>query len=201
MKLSAGVAACMWVVGVGWRWWACSSDEPAVPRASGCALKSDCTPPLDCIFQRCHGVCNATTDCLKGERCIKLPTGNICQLPDEMSCTYTSDCPVPLKCAVDSRCRVACQTPADCLPTQVCTTGVCADHDELLLSTGSLPVTNANGYRGDDAGAEDGPTGSADAGAGADVSVVTSDATVTNEASADVASDSHAASVESSTEA
>ena len=161
-------AACTIALLTGLVWSACSSDPPLpLARTAGCTLNSDCSSPLACIFQRCHGVCTETRDCEKGERCLKLDPHNVCQLPDEVACTFTSDCPAPLKCAVDSKCRVACQTAVDCLPTQVCTNSVCADHDELLL-TGSLPVTNANGYSGADDGGNvvtgEGSAGSSDAG-------------------------------------
>src|SRR6476646_143298 len=73
-----------------------SSDTPALGgRLSGCLLNSDCNNPLSCTFGRCHVACNATVDCERGERCIKLPTGNVCQAADEMACTFTSDCPAP----------------------------------------------------------------------------------------------------------
>src|SRR5258705_8667662 len=139
-----------------------SSDQAPGARAQGCTVNSDCAPELSCIFQRCQGVCNESRDCdmPKGERCIKLEKANVCQLADEMYCTYTSECPMPLKCAVDSKCRVACRAKSDCLPSQVCTTGVCADPDQIDVNTGGLPVTNDAGYRGEDGGAEDAPSGS-----------------------------------------
>jgi hypothetical protein len=83
----------------------------------------------------------------------------------------------------------------DCLPSQVCTTGVCADHDELLLGTSALPVTNANGYRGDDAGADDSAATSPDAGSDASMP---RDATATNDAGG--ASDAGSSPMESSAE-
>jgi hypothetical protein len=141
----------------------CSSDEQAPgARAQGCNLASDCAAGLSCIFQRCHAVCNESRDCdmPKGERCVKLPPANVCQLADEMYCTYTSECPMPLKCAVDSKCRAACRAKSDCLANQVCTMGVCADPDQIDVNTGGLPVTNDAGYRGEDGGAEDASTGS-----------------------------------------
>ena len=125
----------------------CSSDSPppAGARAQGCVLNSDCNDPLSCTFGRCHAACNETKDCQRGERCVKLPTGNVCQFTDEMQCTYTSDCREPLKCAVDSMCRVACETERDCLATQKCVSHVCADGDQIDVRTGDLPHTNPQG--------------------------------------------------------
>jgi len=97
-----------------------------------------------------------------GERCVRLAAGNVCQLPSEMQCTYTSQCPDPLKCAVDSKCRAACLGQSDCLSNQLCVTGVCADPDQIDLNTGSLPVTNSQGYQGAGGG---GASNSGDGGA------------------------------------
>src|SRR4051794_3304520 len=79
----------------------CSGEDelPAHLRAEGCVLASDCNNPLVCTFQRCHGVCKETRDCEKDETCLKLPEGNVCRLPVESACIYTSQCPAPLKCA------------------------------------------------------------------------------------------------------
>src|SRR3954464_8496267 len=77
----------------------CSSDDPAPAQvAAGCLVNSECTNPLSCTFGRCHAACNETRDCQRGERCLKLGEGNTCQFADEMTCTFTSQCPSPLKC-------------------------------------------------------------------------------------------------------
>jgi len=147
--------------------WSCSSSEEKREgvRAVGCSLNSECNSPLKCIFQRCHGACAETDDCETGERCVRLPEGNVCQLPSEMQCTYTSECPAPLKCAVDSKCRAACVGQSDCLNNQLCVTGVCADPDQIDLNTGSLPVTNSHGFQGAGGGANGGG-GTANGGGG-----------------------------------
>lgn len=146
--------------------WSCSSEEKREgARAVGCSLNSECNSPLKCIFQRCHGQCVETSDCETGERCVRLSDGNVCQLPSEMQCTYTSECPDPLKCAVDSKCRAACLGKSDCLTSQLCVTGVCADPDQIDLNTGSLPVTNSHGYQGG-GGASNGAGGASSGGGG-----------------------------------
>src|SRR6478609_6034421 len=144
--------------------WSCSSEEKRQgARAVGGSLNNECDSPLKCIFQRCHGACAETGDCETGERCVRLPEGNVCQLPSEMQCTYTSECPDPLKCAVDSKCRAACVGKSDCLSNQLCVTGVCVDPDQIDLNTGSLPVTNSHGYQGG-GGSSNGGAGSSNGG-------------------------------------
>ena len=93
----------------------CSSDETTVGLAEGCHINSDCNNPLSCTFGKCHKACESTRDCQPGEHCLKLAEGNVCQQAAETNCTFTSQCPVPLKCAVDSKCRVECQEARDCL--------------------------------------------------------------------------------------
>jgi hypothetical protein len=149
----------------------CSSDPPAPARGAGCTLNSDCSDPLSCIFEKCHSRCAVSSDCLAGERCLKLATGSVCQLvAEQVECTYSSQCPKPLKCAVDSKCRVACITSADCTASSSCVSNVCADNDELVQ--GDVVHTNVNGWNGVDAVEPDaGPQdGSSDV--GVDVSQV-----------------------------
>ena len=60
-------AACTIALLTGLVWSACSSDPPLpLARTAGCTLNSDCSSPLACIFQRCHGVCTETRDCREG---------------------------------------------------------------------------------------------------------------------------------------
>lgn len=132
----------------------CSSDRPLRSGLSaGCLVNSDCNDPLLCSFGLCHKACKESRDCPSQQHCLNLPTGPVCQLDkDKVECVYSSECKEPLKCAVDSRCRVPCVAKDDCLPTQVCTQHVCADKDELD-DTQKLPVTNDHGWTGSDAGA------------------------------------------------
>lgn len=165
-SLGRALVALVQLVGVA-AVWSCSSDEKRQGvRAVGCTLSSECDSPLKCIFQRCHGACAETSDCETGERCVRLPDGNVCQLANEMQCTYTSECHEPLKCAVDSKCRAACAGQNDCLSNQLCVTGVCADPDQIDLNTGSLPVTNSHGFQGGGAGGGSNGGGSSGGGGG-----------------------------------
>ncbi|HEX2674219.1 MAG TPA: hypothetical protein VHM25_25255 [Polyangiaceae bacterium] len=129
------------------------------PIASGCELDSDCDSPLVCGFGRCHVECRTNADCDVG-RCLISESGNICQLPQEVACTYTSECPSSLVCGVDGQCRNQCQAKRDCLPGQVCaSTGECASPDEVDMS-GSLKIPAAPGDgTGGTAGAPNPPGG------------------------------------------
>jgi hypothetical protein len=144
----------------------CSSDKPTSARgvAAGCVANSDCDKPLVCTFTICHRACKESRDCPNpSEHCLNLPEGSVCQLPEDgLTCTYSTDCKVPLKCAVDSKCRVACQGDGDCLgTTQVCVSHVCADKSEIDVRTKDLAHTNpVGGWNGKD----DGPL--SDAGTG-----------------------------------
>src|SRR5215471_6842053 len=132
----------------------CSSDKPLRSGLSdGCVVNSDCNDPLQCSFGLCHKACKESRDCPSMQHCLNLPSGPVCQLDkDTVECVYSSECPPPLKCAVDSRCRVPCVAKDDCLPSQVCTQHVCADKDEVDAKTQKLPVTNDHAWTGSDAG-------------------------------------------------
>ena len=122
---------------------ACGDDEgPLVKNTGeGCAINSDCNQPLVCAFQRCHAQCEETRDCAPGLRCVIAEQPyRVCQLEDEQSCSYNSECPGAQVCAVDGQCRDQCQGDRDCVPGQVCATGTCASPEELV--DGKLPETN-----------------------------------------------------------
>ena len=111
----------------------CSSDPPAKKDYHTCKLNSDCKGSLVCSFGLCHAQCADTGDCPAPQRCVRVnseessdttgeagasadATQNICQLPDEATCTLTSMCPEPLVCAADLQCRNQCGDNRDCLP-------------------------------------------------------------------------------------
>jgi hypothetical protein len=150
----------------------CSSDGPARSGLSAdCVVNSDCNNPLQCSFGLCHKACKETRDCPANQHCLKLPEGPVCQLQaDTVQCVYSSQCPSPLKCAVDSKCRVPCEASGDCLPSQLCTQFVCADKDEVDPDSRELPVTNKidpwEGTQGGDAGPTDAGNGGSTHGSG-----------------------------------
>jgi alpha-tubulin suppressor-like RCC1 family protein len=59
---------------------------------------------------------------------------NSCLLPASETCNYSSQCPLPLVCAADSKCRNQCLADRDCATaTQKCVLpdGVCAEPDAI----------------------------------------------------------------------
>lgn len=109
--------------------------------SEGCVLNSDCSQdpsPLICGFRRCHVECNSSVDCARtpsGDqlRCMlsDKPT-HVCQLDDEVKCTFNSDCPGDQVCGVDGECRDQCITERDCVKGQLCVRGTCAEPAELV---------------------------------------------------------------------
>lgn len=154
----------------------CSSDEVTkVGLARGCVLTSDCNPPLVCTFGRCHAACESSADCPTGERCV-FPTrdraeggtsANVCQLEQESTCVYNSDCKQPLVCAIDQQCRNECNADRDCPKAQLCAkSNVCADRAEVdangalkgALRDGAVRDAVARTSDGGDGGSTGNPT-------------------------------------------
>src|SRR5262245_2970734 len=117
------------------------SDQEAVRKArisDGCLINSDCNNPLVCAFRRCHNACESTRDCAAPQRCVASDKPfYVCQLADEVECSYNSQCPATQVCGVDGKCRDQCSADRDCLPTQLCRTATCAEPAELV--DGGLP--------------------------------------------------------------
>ena len=105
-----------------------SSKPPATP---ACKLASDCQDKLQCVQGYCVAECNTSKDCPlgSGERCIIATEGNTCQPTEKATCQYTSQCTVPLVCAIDFQCRNQCLQDIDCPTGEKCTsaTHVCVD--------------------------------------------------------------------------
>jgi len=118
-RSSAGWVAA-WLVGVALALAlaspACSTATTAAP--GGCSLNSDCAASLVCAFGKCRVQCMAASDCpvQPGSSCIDDGRYPVCQSPDEKNtpCTRLADCPTPLACASDYRCRNLCESDADC---------------------------------------------------------------------------------------
>ena len=124
---------------------ACSDEEPLEVAAlgEGCLINTDCESPLVCAFRRCHTGCEETRDCPLGQRCVVADKPfHVCQLEDEVGCSYNSQCPGAQVCAIDGQCRDQCQADRDCLTDQLCTTGTCAALDELV-DGGLVPSNDA----------------------------------------------------------
>jgi hypothetical protein len=119
---------------------ACDDDtaQELALLGESCNLNSQCDGALVCVFGRCHEECRTTADCPGNQHCISAEKPlRVCQLPDQTSCTRTSDCPEPLVCGIDGICRNQCNADRDCVPGQVCVTATCAEPDELVA--GRLP--------------------------------------------------------------
>ena len=110
----------------------------------GCLLNSDCSDGLVCVFRRCHEQCNDSADCPLGPDGVQLgcrlgdPPAHVCQLPEDASCSYNSQCPGAQVCGPDGSCRDQCEGDRDCLEEQMCVQGVCAEVDEVDPVTQSL---------------------------------------------------------------
>jgi hypothetical protein len=128
---------------------ACSSKDVASGLAAeeACHLNSDCARGLVCALGACRAMCTTAADCGSGGTCIDNANVAVCQSAADKNtpCNKQSDCPAPLACASDYRCRNLCNTTADCnvlgITGRVCAEdaqGVyyCADQDEA--SNGSL---------------------------------------------------------------
>jgi len=80
-----------------------------------CLHPSDCVAPLVCSFGRCTNACEMDRDCPTGARCRDDGAGALaCLDVATQECRLGSDCPRPLVCAVDYRCREQCVMPRDC---------------------------------------------------------------------------------------
>ncbi|HEY1537201.1 MAG TPA: hypothetical protein VGF76_24440, partial [Polyangiaceae bacterium] len=143
----------------------CSSSSPTKHAlAAGCELNSECETPLVCTFARCHAECKTTADCPGGERCVVSTDGSVCELQQETTCVYSTQCPSPLACGVDGQCRNQCESARDCSPGQLCTTsGTCAETTEVDAH-GNLkdaPGPEASAGAGGESGASEVTTGGA----------------------------------------
>lgn len=94
---------------------ACTSSRSA--STVGCSLNSDCASGLICALGKCRTQCVDAADCpVTSSSCIDDGRYPVCQPPTEKNkpCTRLADCPTPLACASDYRCRNLCESDADC---------------------------------------------------------------------------------------
>jgi alpha-tubulin suppressor-like RCC1 family protein len=115
---------------------ACSSSSnvaAGLAAEEACHQNSDCARALFCALGACRAQCAGDADCGSGGRCIDNGDVAVCQYADENDtpCTKESDCPEPLACASDYRCRNLCATAADC---------------NVLGISGRVCAKDANGY-------------------------------------------------------
>jgi len=101
---------------------ACGSSSGAGAAAAAqfqaCALNSDCASNLICALGKCTIQCRMDSDCTAGDSCSVGPGpdgGQIAACVSNITpCNTQADCPAPLACASDYRCRNLCTTPSDC---------------------------------------------------------------------------------------
>jgi hypothetical protein len=95
----------------------CSSDDAAARRKlfDSCSLNSDCVSGLICALGKCRNQCVSSVDCAGGT-CVTDGKNAVCLSAAEENkpCARVSDCPSPLACAADYRCRNLCASDADC---------------------------------------------------------------------------------------
>ena len=129
LKIASTLAVCLALTG-------CSGASSGTPVAGNtCGMNSDCAQGLTCSFGHCQSACKEARDCPNGEQCVKDSSGiNSCLLPASETCNYSSQCPLPLVCATDLKCRNQCLADRDCATaTQKCVLpdGVCAEPDAI----------------------------------------------------------------------
>lgn len=98
---------------------ACSSSKDVasgLAEAETCSLNSDCASGLICALSKCRVMCVTAADCGDGGSCIDNGDIAVCQKAAEKNtpCDKESDCPTPLACASDYRCRNLCSDSASC---------------------------------------------------------------------------------------
>jgi hypothetical protein len=96
---------------------ACSNDDAATGRKlfEACSLNSDCAAKLVCALGKCRNQCVSSVDC-SGGTCVTDGKNAVCESAAEANkpCSRQVDCPAPLACASDYRCRNLCDSDADC---------------------------------------------------------------------------------------
>lgn len=96
-------------------------QRPELLTGAECSLNSDCASPLICGLERCRRQCIDSRDCGAGLRCLAIGAmGGVCQLPDEVSCSLTSQCGA-LVCRFGT-CTTECAEDRDCAPGATCAT-------------------------------------------------------------------------------
>ena len=93
-----------------------------LPAEAVCSLTSECTDGLMCRFGTCTTECAEDRDCPMGATCEHddASGASACVEPVTELCIYNSDCPAPLVCGRDQRCRYECREDRDCPLSRYC---------------------------------------------------------------------------------
>jgi hypothetical protein len=96
-------------------------DRPRFNAGQSCTLNTDCAEPLVCGLERCRRQCVDSRDCAAGLLCLRLEgeTDGVCQLPEEVRCSLTSECTEGLTCRFGT-CTTECVEDRDCPPGATC---------------------------------------------------------------------------------
>ena len=136
---------------------ACMKLPTAKIVAEKCSLTSQCESPFVCQLDRCRVQCVTSRDCAPGLACIATDavTGlGACQLPAEMGCHQTSECPGGLVCRDDGSGTLGSCVP-QCLLDVDCPTGATCSTDTHQCTTPPVLCHTNNDCR-DDAGIQNG---------------------------------------------
>jgi hypothetical protein len=110
-----------------------AGGAPADPGGVGtpCRVARDCDSDLTCTLGACRTACRTDTDCPRGSLCSGAAAPYGCSLPAELECASAEDCPAPLVCGPDNKCRVGCEVSDDCPRNDHgCRTGTCVGNDD-----------------------------------------------------------------------
>lgn len=94
-----------------------SCARPQVTVGGACEINSDCAAPFVCVIGSCRRQCDAARDCGAGLQCIVVSGSSVgggCQLPEEASCTLTSECHSPALVCQNATCTTPCREDRDC---------------------------------------------------------------------------------------
>ncbi len=149
---------------------ACGDDAVVSSAGTMCVLDSECNSSLSCTFGRCHQECEESSDCGEDQMCVLDENRlNVCQLPEDVACVLNSDCPIPLVCAQDLKCRNECVTVRDCATrSQLCVPPgkVCAEPEDVVNGLLRLASGAADGGVSGEGGTKDGSVGVGTGGTG-----------------------------------
>lgn len=90
-------------------------ERPEFHAGAPCNLNSDCAEPLVCGLERCRRQCIDSRDCAAGLLCLRTgaTSEGVCQLPEEVECALSSECPEGLACRFGT-CTTECVEDRDC---------------------------------------------------------------------------------------
>jgi hypothetical protein len=101
------------------------------PPAEQCESVDECGVAQVCVLSACRESCRTDSDCARGHLCSGETEPFGCSLDDEVSCASNAECPPPLGCAADSKCRSTCVEDHDCPRNdQRCRSRVCVSVDD-----------------------------------------------------------------------